>query len=83
MRSSLLLLLIMFSLGCVRVPPSSQHAEATSKDTEMKWDDPLDRVAITVAEVLSGEREILLVRHESGHGGWQFMDGQDIAGRKP
>ena len=49
----------------------------------MNWDDPLDPIAFTVPEVLSGEREVLLVLHESGHGGWQFMDGRDVAGRKP
>ena len=49
----------------------------------MNWDDPLDPVAISVSEVLSGERPILLVRHDAGHGGWQFYDGYDTAGRKP
>jgi hypothetical protein len=49
----------------------------------MDWDDPLDPVAITVDEVLSGERVVVLVRHDAGHGGWQFYDGEDVTGRTP
>jgi len=49
----------------------------------MEWSDPLDPVAITVEEVAAGERDVLLVRHDEGHGGWQFYDGEDVAGRAP
>jgi len=49
----------------------------------MNWDDPRDPVAITVPEVVAGKASIVLVIHDSGHGGWQFMDGQDVKGRKP
>lgn len=49
----------------------------------MEWDDPLDPAAITVPEVVLGERDILLATHDVGHGGWQFMDGYDVKGRKP
>ena len=49
----------------------------------MDWDDPLDPVAITVPDVVAGKTSIVLVIHDSGHGGWQFMDGQDVKGRKP
>lgn len=38
---------------------------------------------ITVDEVVSGERDVLLVLHEEGHGGWQFYDGQDVSTRRP
>ena len=49
----------------------------------MNWDDSLDPAAITVDEVLSGKRDVLLVMHDEGHGGWQFYDGRDVTGRKP
>jgi hypothetical protein len=52
------------------------------KEISMNWDDPRDPVAITVPEVIAGKSDILLVIHDSGHGGWQFMDGQDVKGRK-
>ena len=59
--------------------------EATKMKTEraMDWDDPLDPIAITTDEIISGELAIVLVTHDAGHGGWQFMDGQDVSGRKP
>ena len=49
----------------------------------MKWDHPFNVAVITVNEVISGERDVLLVRHDAGHGGWQFYDGQDVTARKP
>jgi hypothetical protein len=49
----------------------------------MPWDDPLDPVAVTVGEVALGERDVLLVIHDEGHGGWQFYDGDDVSQRKP
>jgi hypothetical protein len=49
------------------------------------WDDPLDIAVTTVAEVASGERPVLLVTRDEGVGGglggWQFLDGMDLAGR--
>jgi hypothetical protein len=52
-------------------------------ERSMQWDDPLDPVAITVGEIASGERDILLVIRDEGHGGWQFYDGEDVSQRKP
>jgi len=49
----------------------------------MDWSDPLDPAAITTDAVVSKLKPILLVIHGAGHGGWQFMDGEDISGRKP
>jgi len=49
----------------------------------MTWSDPLDPVAITSASVASKAKPVLLVIHEEGHGGWQFMDGGDVTGTKP
>jgi len=49
----------------------------------MDWSDPLDPVAITTDSIISKSKPILLVIHEAGHGGWQFMDGEDVAGTKP
>ena len=49
----------------------------------MEWDDPLDPIAVTLSEVASGERHVLLVIHDEGHGGWQFYDGDDVSQRKP
>jgi hypothetical protein len=40
-------------------------------------------MVVTVAEIASGARSTLLVIHDLGHGGWQLLDGQDLAGRKP
>jgi hypothetical protein len=56
---------------------------ASGNEGGMNWDDPRDPVAITVAEVVAGKNSVLLVSHDAGHGGWQFMDGQDVKGRKP
>jgi hypothetical protein len=49
----------------------------------MQWADPLDPVAITVDEIVAGQRDILLVRHDEGHGGWQFYDSEDVSDRLP
>ena len=50
----------------------------------MKWNEPLDPVCITVDEIVEKKRPILLVYHEDiGHGGWSFLDGFDVSGRKP
>lgn len=49
----------------------------------MDWNHPFNVAVVTVAEVVSGQRDVLLVRHDEGHGGWQFYDGQDVRGRKP
>jgi hypothetical protein len=51
------------------------------KNRLLKWDD--EPIAITVPEVVAGKNEIVLVIHDPGHGGWQFMDGQEWKGRKP
>ena len=34
---------------------------------------------ITLRRVLSGDRPILMVAHEPGEGGWQFLDGHAFA----
>jgi len=49
----------------------------------MKWNDPIDPVCITVDEVLEKKRDVLVVFHEEGHGGWSLMDGYDTEERKP
>jgi hypothetical protein len=49
----------------------------------MLWNDPLDPVAITTDEVAARQKPVLLVIHEEGHGGWQFMDGEDVTGKAP
>jgi hypothetical protein len=49
----------------------------------MEWNDPLDPVAITLPEIVSGSAEIRFMTHDQGHGGWQFLDGQDVGGKKP
>jgi len=49
----------------------------------MDWSDPLDPAAITTDVIVSKSKPILLVIHDAGHGGWQFMDGADVSGRKP
>jgi hypothetical protein len=33
--------------------------------------------------VSAGERPVLLVLHDEGHGGWQFYDGFDVSDRSP
>src|SRR3989442_556565 len=48
---------------------------------DLKWDD--EPVAATVPEVVAGKSSIVLVIHDFGHGGWQFLDGEDVKGRKP
>ena len=53
------------------------------KERAMTWSDPLDPVAITTASVALKAKPVLLVIHEEGHGGWQFMDGGDVTGTKP
>jgi len=60
-----------FLLGCGR------------HEKNMTWSDPLDPVAITTVSVVSKAKPVLLVVHEEGHGGWQFMDGGDVTGSKP
>ena len=59
--------------GCNRTP----------NERAMNWTDPLDPVAITTDLVAAKLKPILLVIHEAGHGGWQFMDGEDVTGQKP
>jgi hypothetical protein len=49
----------------------------------LQWDHPFNVAVITVNEVVCGQRNVLLVRHDDGHGGWQFYDGEDVSGRKP
>lgn len=38
------------------------------------WDDPLDPVGVTTEAVVKQRKPVLRVRHEAGHGGWQFYD---------
>ena len=49
----------------------------------MDWANPLDPVVTTVDEVSAGERPVLLVLHDEGHGGRQFYDGFDMSDRSP
>jgi hypothetical protein len=37
---------------------------------------------MTLPEIVSGRADILLVKHDTGHGGWQLLDGQDVRGKK-
>lgn len=56
---------------------------AAAMEDDMNWDDPRDPVAITVSDVVDGKSSIILVIHDPGHGGWQFMDGRDVRDRIP
>jgi hypothetical protein len=56
------------------------HAET---EKGMEWSDPLDPVVITTDEVIMQAKPILLVIHDAGQAGWQFMDGSDVTGKKP
>lgn len=51
------------------------------------WDDPVDIAALTLPEVAARKNPVLLVIHDlgvgEGLGGWLFLDGQEMAGRKP
>ena len=51
------------------------------------WDSPIDIAALTLPEVAAGQKPVLLVIHDlgvgDGLGGWLFLDGPDMAGRKP
>ncbi len=47
------------------------------------WESPLDPVVITTEEIANGKAQILIVRHEEGHGGWQLYDGSDVSNKKP
>jgi hypothetical protein len=49
----------------------------------LDWNHPFNVAVVTVDEIVAGQRDVLLVRHDDGHGGWQFYDGQDVRGRKP
>jgi hypothetical protein len=63
---------------CERAPETEGDRE-----TRMDWMDPLDPVVVTVDEVASGAKPALLVMHDEGHGGWQILDGDDVAARSP
>ncbi|MHB1426737.1 MAG: hypothetical protein ACYC3I_26570 [Gemmataceae bacterium] len=51
------------------------------------WDNPVDIAALALLEVASGQKPVIVVVHDlglvNGLGGWLFLDGEDIAGRKP
>ena len=49
----------------------------------MDWNNPLDPAVITEESVVAARKPILLVIHDEGHGGWQFMSGGDITGQNP
>jgi hypothetical protein len=49
----------------------------------MDWNHPYNVAVITIPEIADGKKPILLVTHDAGHGGWQFMPGGDISGIKP
>jgi len=59
-------------------PPPPKHAA---------WDDPVDIAALTLPEVASGQKPVLIVVHDvglgNGLGGWLFLDGPDMEGRSP
>lgn len=48
----------------------------------MEWNHPFNVAVITIQEIIDKKRPILLVTHDEGHGGWQFMDGSDVSGKK-
>ncbi len=86
MRTMLSFSIVLVAIGCERQPQAALPTETANiapKETVMDWDDPLDPVAVTVPDVVAGKTSIVLVIHDSGHGGWQFMDGQDVKGSKP
>ena len=86
MHNHLIFGIVVVVIGCERQPqPASpiQQPIEPARDNEMNWDDPRDPVAITVPDVIAGKSSIVLVIHDSGHGGWQFMDGQNVKGLKP
>ncbi len=43
-------------------------------DRGSDWDHPLDPVAITTTAIVKGRLPVRRVRHDDGHGGWQFYD---------
>jgi hypothetical protein len=47
------------------------------------WDDPREAACTSVAEIIAGKADILVILHEQGHAGWTLLDGQDTRGRKP
>ncbi len=49
----------------------------------MEWNHPFNVAVISLDEVVNGSRDVLLVMHDEGHGGWQFYDGDDVSGRPP
>ena len=67
----LAVLAFVFLVGCGR------------NDKTMTWSDSRDPVAITTVSVASKAKPVLLVIHQDGHGGWQFMDGGDVTATKP
>lgn len=73
-RNGTMRLLIAFAILVLGCAP---------KEKAMNWSDPLDPVAITTDSVASKAKPVLLVIHDEGHGGWQFMDGEDVSGAKP
>jgi hypothetical protein len=52
-------------------------------DDRWSWNDPLDIAVITTEEIITKRLPVLRVRHESGHGGWQFYDNTEISGQEP
>ena len=55
-------------------------ASHSSSSSASHWDDPLHPIGITTEAVASGQKPVLRVLHEDGHGGWQFYDGGGLVG---
>jgi hypothetical protein len=47
----------------------------------MEWDHPFNVAVSTVEEVLSGQRDVVFVKHDERAGCWHFYDGTDMTGR--
>lgn len=47
------------------------------------WDDPREAVCTSLAGIVDGKTDILVIFHQAGPGGWALLDGQDLHGRKP
>jgi hypothetical protein len=69
MSRSLLIVVAVLAAGCHgKTAPAPRPAP--SSERAMEWNVPLDPIAITLPEIISGKTEIRLVTHDEGHGGW-------------
>jgi hypothetical protein len=47
------------------------------------WSDAREAGCTSLAEIVAGKADILVIYHQAGPGGWALLDGQDLHGRKP